>query len=69
MNAVQSQEQIDAALELAIDAAYDAMLAEPEEEKAISHFCIMRDLIAQRSQTQIERMQRERRLEIKRAKA
>lgn len=68
MNAVRSQAKIDAALEAAIDAAYDAMLAEPDDEKAIAHFRTMRDLIAQRSQDQINRMQAAKRLAIKKAK-
>jgi hypothetical protein len=69
MSAVRSQEQIDADLERVIDVEYDAMLAEPDDEKAIAHFCAMRDLIGQRSQDQIDRMQAEKRLAIKRAKA
>jgi hypothetical protein len=69
MSAVRDQESIDADLELAIDIAYDAMLAEPDDEKATGYFRTMRDLIAQRSPAQVKRMERERRLRTQEARS
>lgn len=62
MNAVSSQEEVDAALEEHIEALYQRMIHEPDEEKARGYFREMADQITRRSPAQIKKMQREKRL-------
>lgn len=69
MNAVRTSEQRDIDLELEIDATYDRMIAEPDEAKARAIFHEMALLLYRRSPQQIHKMELERRLYIKKAKA
>lgn len=68
MNAKLSQVEIDRSLELAIDRAYEEMLVATDEDIKRDHFRVMTALIGLRSEDQIKRMQRERRLAIREAK-
>lgn len=68
MNAVRSQEQVDADLERDIDAAYDRMIAAPNDTESKAHFQEMTRLIYRRSPHRIQQMELERRLKFKRAK-
>lgn len=69
MNAKFSQAQIDRALEEAIDRAYEEMLAATDDGVKRDHFRVMSALIGLRSEEQIKRMQREKRLRIKGSRA
>lgn len=69
MNAVRSQEQMDADLETEIDVMYERMIAEPDEVKARAHFQEMALLIRRRSHFQIQKMELERRLAMRQAKS
>lgn len=63
------QVRIDADLEIEIDRQYELMLRASDDSMAAEHFKAMALLVRQRSSEQIQRMERERRLEIKRARA
>ncbi|MDP9090169.1 MAG: hypothetical protein M3O26_15665 [Pseudomonadota bacterium] len=58
----------DEQLEREIDAAYERMLAASAETESREHFLEMARLIYRRSPQQVQKMEVERRLEIKRAK-
>lgn len=65
MSAVRSQEQVDADLERDIDAAYDRMIAAPNDTESKAHFQEMTRLIYRRSPHQVQKMEMERRLRNK----
>lgn len=61
--------QRDAALEAEIDVAYDRMVKAQTDEESKEHWRVMVGLIGRRSQSQVLRMELEKRIARKAAKA
>ncbi len=68
MNAVPSTTGRDAALEAEIDATYELMITATTDEASKAYWRDMVSLIYKRSPVQIQKMEFERRLAIKRAR-